>query len=270
MNQKRLLGYLKTIPKLRRHLKSNQFDIIHAHYSFCGVISTLAGAKPLIVSLMGSDIFSKGYFKLIIYIFSRLFWNSTIVKSEFMRQKINLDNVEIIPNGVDTTKFRPIPKQEALLESKWDPSRRHIFFAADPNRREKNFSLAESALKLIKTEHVELHYLKSITNEKMPYFYCSADIILLTSLWEGSPNVIKEAMSCNRPIVATNVGDIDELLKGVENSYVCSFDKYEIASKIDRLLEKDESSSGREKIERQYNESIIAKRIIRLYSETVV
>ena len=58
---KGIKGYLKSIPYLKKQLKENKYDIVHAHYSLSAFTASLAGAKPLIVSLMGSDVKSKGY-----------------------------------------------------------------------------------------------------------------------------------------------------------------------------------------------------------------
>ena len=56
---KGLIGYLKSIPMIRKHIKKNKYDIVHAHYSFSAFAASFAGASPLIVSLMGSDVKSK-------------------------------------------------------------------------------------------------------------------------------------------------------------------------------------------------------------------
>ena len=70
----------------------------------------------------------------------------------------------------------------------------------------------------------------------MPIYYNAADVILLTSLWEGSPNVIKEAMACNRPIVATDVGDVRWLLGTLQGCFTTGFNGKEIAKKLKLAL----------------------------------
>ena len=53
---KGLTGYLKSIFILRKFIKKNNYDLYHAHYSLSAFVATLAGCKPLVVSLMGSDV----------------------------------------------------------------------------------------------------------------------------------------------------------------------------------------------------------------------
>ena len=85
-------GYMQNIPKLKSHLKNNKYDIVHAHYSLTAFVASLAGAKPLVVSLMGSDVHNTKLNNLIIKLFNLLFWKEVIVKSNEMQVKIGLKN----------------------------------------------------------------------------------------------------------------------------------------------------------------------------------
>jgi glycosyltransferase involved in cell wall biosynthesis len=67
-------------------------------------------------------------------------------------------------------------------------------FAASPLNWVKNFELAKESVSLLKDTKVSLKFLENVDNENVPYYMNAADVILLTSRWEGSPNVIKEAM----------------------------------------------------------------------------
>lgn len=105
---KGIKGYLKNIKPLRNLIKNKHFDIIHAHYSLSAIITSFSGAKPLVVSLMGSDVKSSKWLKTIIWFFYKYFWNQTIVKSKDMKMSLGFKNVSILPNGVDLKAFREI------------------------------------------------------------------------------------------------------------------------------------------------------------------
>jgi len=261
-------GYIQNIPKLREYLKDNQYDIVHAHYWLSAIVASLAGAKPLVVSLMGDDVKAKRWFRWIITIFHHLSWSKTIVKSKDMYLSLGIyKNVYIVPNGVDLDRFRPISKDIALKETGWDSSKKHILFTSNPNRVEKNFALAKEAFDYIDDDSLELHYLKDVPNDKMPYYYNASDVVILTSFWEGSPNAIKEAMACNIPIVSTRVGDVEELILYTNGCYISnSFDYKEFALTIIKALKFGKRTNGREAIKHLKSE-IIAKDIIDIYKD---
>ena len=260
-----LIGYLKSIPRIRKHIKQNKYDIVHAHYSLSAFAASLAGARPLIVSLMGSDVKSKKIFTVGIKIFNLLFWSAIIVKSEDMKASLGLETALVIPNGVDIDRFVPINRDEALAYTKWDKNKRHVLFAANPNRYEKNYKLAKNAFELINDSNIELHSLINIKNEHIPVYINASDVVLLTSLWEGSPNVIKESMACNRPIVSTDVGDVKYMIKKIDGCYVTSFNEEDIKQKIILALEFSETQ-GRNRIKQlEFDSNSIAKKLIAHY-----
>lgn len=262
-------GYLKNVLPLRRLIKIEKYDIIHAHYSMSGFVAALGGANPLIVSLMGSDVKSEPFFKIFILIFNMLSWNEIIVKSEDMKKTLALKNIHVIPNGVDFKKFKPIKKSIALAYTKWDLSKKHILFGGNHHQKVKNFNLAKKAFDLLDYSKIDLHYLENIPSDKMAFYHNSADLILLTSLWEGSPNIIKEAMACNIPIVSSNVGDVYKLIEKTKGCYITSYNPKDIASKINKALIFEKRTTGR--IDINYLRSdFVAKKIINLYKKVIL
>jgi len=263
-------SYIKHIFILHKFLKKNYFDVIHAHYSLSAFVASFAGCKPLIVSLMGSDVKARWYYRYAIKLFYKLSWDAVIVKSEEMKRATGIENISVIPNGVDLSTFFPISRNEALQITNWDPLKRHILFAANPNVYEKNYKLSKHALSLLKQNDIDYHVLENVPNEQMNFYLNSADIVLLTSLWEGSPNVIKESMACNRPIVSTNVGDVSWVFGSTEGCFICSFDPINVMGKIRLALDFNKSkgqTNGRDRIiELGLDSDNIAKKIISFYN----
>jgi glycosyltransferase involved in cell wall biosynthesis len=257
-------GYLNSVLRLRELLKRESYEIIHAHYWLSGIVATLAGAKNLVVSLMGDDVKANAVFRWIIRFFYYISWDSIIVKSQDMYHSLNIKDAHIISNGVDMERFRPIDKEVALNRVGWDKTKKHILFTSNPDRKVKNFELAKRAFDYLDNRDLELHYLKGVPQEEVVYYYNASDVVLLTSLWEGSPNAIKEAMACNIPIVSVDVGDVRELISNTKGCYITTFDYRDIASKIKEALSFKRRTKGKEAISHLKSENV-AKKIIDIY-----
>jgi len=262
------LGYLRNIPKLCRHLKNGSYHLVHAHYSKSAIFASLATRMPIIVSLMGSDAKDKYIWKYLTKILSRNKWKYTIVKSEKMKTELGLPSVQIIPNGVDFQKFNYINKHTAQKRAKFDPAYKHILFISKPNRKEKNFWLADSAVKSLNIKRLRLKIVDGVSHNLISTYMNASDVLLLTSLWEGSPNVIKEAMACNCPIVSTDVGDVRQIIGNSDGCYICSYDPGDVANKIKIALDFGKRTNGREKI-KHLDSNIIAKNMIQLYESVL-
>lgn len=272
---KGVLGYLKNVKSLKNVLKNNSYDIIHSHFSFSGIVVSIAGRKPVIASLMGSDVNKNKLYRLIAGIFVRFFWSHTIVKSNDMAKHFPEKKVTVIPNGVDISKFKPINRQKACEALGWDISKIHILFAANPIRKEKNFELTEAAVNIVSKKHnnLMLHVLDNVPNEDIPKYMNASDIVVLSSKWEGSPNVIKEAMACNRPIVCTDVGDVSWLFGNEEGHFLSSHNVKDFSKKLEeciRFSKRNKATNGRSRIiELKLDSDSVAKRIKALYDNIV-
>jgi teichuronic acid biosynthesis glycosyltransferase TuaC len=277
------LGYIKNILPLRRILKSQNYQLIHSHYGFSGIVAVLARTKEkVVISFMGNDIFLSGDYSLLNKLkykaeillnrfFSRFLFDFVIVKSQEMFDKLpGIKKKSIIPNGVNLDLFSPIPKKEARNVLGLDHKKKVVLFGSDPNRLEKNFSLAEKSVRINNVLDIHMIALKGIEQQYLKNYYSAADVLLLTSFQEGSPNVIKEAMACSCPVVSTDVGDVRKLLDGVDGCFISSFDPSDVADKISKTLAFEGRTNGRQKlIDMGLDQKRVALKLISIYNELI-
>jgi teichuronic acid biosynthesis glycosyltransferase TuaC len=274
---KGIKGYYKNINPLKEQLRKKKYDIIHAHYGLCGILSSFARSnEKLIVSFMGDDLLgsvsNSGNYSVksrIISFLNKLFgrfaYDHCIVKSQNLyNQLISNKNVSIIPNGVNYDVFFPYNKEEARTKLHMTDKKKIVLFVADTERPEKNYKLAKEAIQRIDNPDIHLIAIKNIPQDQLNDHYNAADVLLLTSTHEGSPNVIKEAMACDLPIVSTDVGDVKKNIGQTQGCYVTSMDKIEIASKITEVLKLNSRTQGRKDLEHLKIEKV-AEQIVTVY-----
>jgi teichuronic acid biosynthesis glycosyltransferase TuaC len=280
-----LIGYLRNIYLLKNYLKLCNPDLIHAHYGLSAIVAFLAKRNvKLIVSFMGSDLLGSKDIDLFYSIISKLSivvnkflakfsYKHIIVKSDEMLQKLdNIRKVSLIPNGINMNEFYFIDQKVARKELRLNQEGKIALFISNPERPEKNYNLAREAIHLCDCE-ITFIPVFNILPDKLKFYYSAADVLIMTSLHEGSPNVIKEAMACCCPIVSTDVGNVKWLFGTIKGYYITGFDPQEIALNILKAVdfrEKNGKTEGRERILKLGLDSeTIATRIIEVYKKVL-
>jgi len=258
-----VLSYLSESVRLRKLLRQTDVDLIHAHYSLCAIPAVLATTgKPIVLSLMGSDILgefiSHGKPSLrsrMVTIITRLilpFANSLIVKSETIYQKVSRHKpVYLIPNGINLNQFKPIEKTIARNRLNLEQSKKYVLFLANPAHKWKNVGLANAAIALLNDTDVMMLAPFPVAHHEVVFYLNAADLMISTSFMEGSSNVIKEAMACNTPVVASDVGDASHITGGTEGCYITGFDPDDVAMKLKAAIEfalNRQKTNGRDRI----------------------
>jgi glycosyltransferase involved in cell wall biosynthesis len=278
---KGLTGYVKAGLKLRKYLKKNRYDLIHAHYTLSGWAAIIgAGKIPVVLSLMGDDAYgtyvgvnkvrwSSRYSTFLTWLIQP-FTKAIISKSQNMEKYVYIKRKShIVPNGIDLQKFKPELKNNPAVNGSQTGKKKVLFLGSRTNIR-KNYTLAEAAVEQLDLPNVELINPYPVSHNEIPKWLNSADILVVPSLMEGSPNVVKEAMACNCPIVATDIGDIKWVLGETEGCYVSSFKEKEFTEKLRLALKFSETNgrtNGAERIKKLgLDEGTIAKRVIEIYN----
>src|SRR5262245_43213152 len=143
---------LRELPRLVRHTGA---ELVHAHYGLSGAAAAAVREVPLVVSFCGDDLLGRPDANGHITAKSR--WlvsvsrlaarraDAVIVKSEEMRKRIpEVDDVEVIPNGVDLARFTPVGRDDARARLGWPAQGAVLLFAGPPDEPRKNFPLAQA------------------------------------------------------------------------------------------------------------------------------
>ena len=262
-------GYLSSLSGLKESIKNNHIDLVHAHYGLCGALSVLQRKVPVVITFHnGETLTSKG--KLISSIaawFSKynIFVAQHIHDSLFLVPKI----YSIIPCGIDLNQLPIIDKDKAVDSMGLRKDIPNILFGGSFTNARKNYPLAKEATSLLPYE-VNLIEMKGFTRSQVNMLLCGCDVFLMPTKSEGSPQVVKEALACNCPIVATGVADIPNLLSGVSECYTTDFDASEIADRIDAIIKAGKRSNGRQKvIALKLDNPQVALRIKRVYESVL-
>lgn len=155
---------------------------------------------------------------------------------------------EVIPDGVDLELFEPEDREVARERVGWDGEGYDVLFPYHPSREVKDYPRAKRIAGIadaLLDRPVRLRTVSGVDHDRISDYMNAADALLLTSHSEGSPNSVKEAMACNLPVVATDVGDVLERLRGVSPSVVARTDE-ELIDGLIAVLKRGERSNGRE------------------------
>ena len=262
---------------LRREAKAFRPDLVHAHFgSLTALATSLFSPVPVVVTFRGSDLNpapSDGWLKSSIRRFvsqlSTLSIRRIICVSQQLRDGLwwAKGKATVIPSGVDLTRFQPVPAGGARESLGWDATQQVILFNAGRDPGVKRLDLAEEAVNIARKElpGIRIEVMRgSVPHERVPLLMSAANCLVVTSDFEGSPDIVKEALACDLPIVSVPVGDVAERLEGVSHSYVVERDAQAIAAALVRVVQAGERSNGRSHVAALDADEVAAK-IVAVY-----
>ncbi|HYC95462.1 MAG TPA: glycosyltransferase [Sphingomicrobium sp.] len=275
--QKNVARYVKAWLAVRRKLRSNRYDLIHAQFGQSGLMA-LPRRIPYVVTLRGSDILGTVSDRSGKYTFagrinqriSRMVAakaNGVILVSEHMQGHLpGLNGFKVIPSGIDFDLFRIIPRDEARRQLGLPLDERLVLFVGNPQQARKRYPLAKAAVDLLNQRlPVRLVVGWGVPHGDIPIYMAACDALVFTSMQEGSPNVVKEALACNLPVVSVAVGDVEQRIGGVEGCELCRDESPEmIAAALERILLSGKRVEGRKAVE-HLSETAITQQVIAVY-----
>ena len=276
----RKLIYPKGAFELRQRLKRGGFDLVHAHYSYVGMVARTQWHVPVVVTFHGDDLLgtiderggTTAASRLIAVAGRNLarYVDASIVQTQQMFDTIPKGNAFIIPHEVDFEVFKPSDRHQARTLLGLADHKKYLLFAANPRIPVKNFPLALSVAKELtrRDPAVELLVVYKEVQERLALYMSACDVLVFPSYQEGSPNIVKQAMACNLPIVATDVGDIRQIIGDCRECYICAPRVDQFAARISRVLLTCNRSNGRRHV-RHLDASIISRKVVAVYEEVM-
>lgn len=266
---------------------AGRFDIVHGHYGLWCLVARMQWTTPVVASFLGDDLLGtpiadggwskKGAFVVRISRWLSRYVDAVIVKSEEMKKAALEGNkgasgntIAVIPNGVDFEFFHPMPRPEVRVALGWDTSRYYVLFGADPKITRKNFPLAQAAIQRLQAKGipVELVAAYGLPQATVVQYMNASNALVLTSITEGSPNIVKEGMACNLPVVSVDVGDVRQVIGHTQGCNVCPRDPDALATALEQALQHTGPTTGRKDID--YLEgSVVAEQVIAVYEQAI-
>ena len=287
-------GYLRLLPALKKCIREQQPDLIHAHYGLSCLLASMQHLVPVVSTYHGSDIQDPYILPLSRLAMRRSAWNIFVSKTalsiaqneRFLPSPVCLERCTVLPCGVDLQAVKVRNKEDARKQLHLPLEKTLVLFAGAFDNVVKDAPLAKNAM--AELADAQLIELKGYSREEVFLLMQAADALLLTSRSEGSPQVVKEALACGCPIVSTDVGDVRELTTGIAGCYVASSREPAALTALLREalvfareseLDKHDSDAGQAQsgrtngrqrlIEKGYTNDRIARQLMEIYTSVL-
>ena len=276
-------AYLRAPLGIRRRVRARGFDVVHAHYGLTGFVAAFQPV-PLVVTFHGDDLLgtpgTRGGVTLKSRLIRRLSYAAArravvpICVSEAMRAALpraaDRARAHVIPMGVDVGRFCAGDRTAARTRLRLDRDERLVLFPNTPGERRKRLELAEASMRQLAADGMvaRLWVVAGVAHDRMPDYFRAADCVLLTSDWEGSPMVVKEALCCNVPVVSVNAGDVRRWLDATPGCRLVERDPVAIAAGLRDVLCGSGHVNG-SAVRSQVSVDRVAAQVLEVYREAI-
>ena len=203
--------------------------------------------------------------------------------------------IEVIPNGLDLQKFKPIDKSKAKEDLNLPVDKNLILFGAMNSIKDKRkgFQYLKSAINVLSEDlafeaivfgnsgkdsqlNIPINYMGNFPDNMLTKLYSAADVFVAPSIQDNLPNTVMESLACGTPSVAFNIGGMSDMIVHKENGYLAKpFNTDDLARGIEWIVENDQrkkvlSKNSRKYVENNFELKYIAKKYADLYSQMLI
>ncbi len=276
-------AYLMAIKEIRSLIKG--VDVVHCHHAYSFIVAMLAGVvgkKPIVLSFLNDwtyevkDLPSERLKTVICQLCVRLS-SRIIFKSPVPAALKDSPKVVNLPNGVDSEFFIPQDKNSARTSLNLDLTAKYLLFVSSKNqyREQKRYDVFAKVLKRVQElkPHLKIAEFVMVGQPRhlIPSIFSACDVHVLTSDYEGSPNSVKESLSCGTPVVSRDVGNVQEMLDGVVGTIVVSKDENveQLAQAVVQTLDTyiEPTTIRTSFLEKGITKDLIAEKLYEMYSD---
>jgi len=277
-------AYLRVPGLVRSRLRSFNPNVVHVMYGgvMADVVTRVVRDRPTVVTFHGADLLGvhlAGFFRGLlgrsgVYFSQKAAQRAAgiVVVAKILEGALPADvdrgKVRVIPCGIDLTRFKPLNKLACVQKLAWRTDCFRVLFNSNGDDPVKRPGLARAAVEALNRSGVRavLYELHGVPNGDVPVWLNASDVVLLTSISEASPTIVKEALACNVPVVSVDVGDVRERIAGINGCYLASPEPEDLARKLMMVYSGPRHIEGREELN-ELSIDRIALRLSALYEE---
>jgi teichuronic acid biosynthesis glycosyltransferase TuaC len=211
----------RAVRTLLAHYRKQRLDVVHAHFSLSALPALAVRARVRALTVHGTDVShprTRQATRAVLPLMDVLAAPSAQLAAQLPGARARR-RAQILPCGVDLTRFHSLPRAQARAELGLEPMGPYLLFPADPARAGKRFDRAQAL-----AGETPLLTLEGVEPERVALYINAANAVIVPSEHEGFGLAVLEALACDVPVLATPVGVHSEVLEGLPGTLCAPFE----------------------------------------------